>query len=457
MFDFLYQKRLKQDLERWVEAGWVTPSGAGEILADQATGDDRSRLPMALAGIGVVCVALALAAFIAANWDGIPRTAKLIGIATLIIGSHMLAAFAASRGRRGMADLATAFATLVFVGGMALVGQIFHLPADWAGGAVLVCLGALAAAWLTGSRTALIVAALAAISWQTGRAEPGDAATIEGVIGLMLLIAIVLHPVRYPLRVSRWAAILLFLVTYGRWIADGVGANDIGDDTTLAMVLVGFAAFAAVMIQVGAVGDLFVKWSSDYPDRRHGRWLMLMSMQDFGMAILSAILVASLLLSGDMEAGSLGAGVLQAPVVLITGLAVVLCAAGFILSFKTAKARALFGAVALGGGAVVLALAFANIVITAALVFAALIAISLLGTLYRNHVWTLCGYGGLTAAALWLLYETVGSLLGQAVFFFVAGLMLLGLAYVATRLLRRGKGAGNPPPAGPVQAGEGRS
>ncbi|WP_417672258.1 DUF2157 domain-containing protein, partial [Roseibium sp.] len=123
MLDYFYHKRLRQDLETWNAKGWVTTDGASRILATLEEGDGRSRIPMVLGGIGVVCIALAIAAFIAANWGGIPRMAKLIGIALCVGGAHMLAARAASTGRRGIADLATAFATLVFVGGMALVGQ----------------------------------------------------------------------------------------------------------------------------------------------------------------------------------------------------------------------------------------------------------------------------------------------------------------------------------------------
>jgi uncharacterized membrane protein len=143
MFDWAYKKRLKDDLDHWVAKGWVSSDGAAAILQDQDRDDGRSRLPMALAGIGMVCVALAVLAFVAANWGAIPKPVKLAGIALLVASSHALAAYAASRARKGIADLATGFATLVFVGGMALVGQIFHLPADWAGGAFLVCLGGL--------------------------------------------------------------------------------------------------------------------------------------------------------------------------------------------------------------------------------------------------------------------------------------------------------------------------
>ncbi|MEP3301460.1 MAG: DUF2157 domain-containing protein, partial [Roseibium sp.] len=182
MFDLIYKKRLRDDVETWVEKGWLTSDGAAHILASTATEDGRSKVPMMLGGIGVLCIALALAAFIAANWGAIPRNVKLIGIVFCVLGSHGLAAWSSASGRKGLADLATAFATLVFVGALALVGQIFHLPTNWPGGAFLVCLGALAAAWIAGSRTSLIVAAVAAISWQIGRSDIGAAPLLESLI-----------------------------------------------------------------------------------------------------------------------------------------------------------------------------------------------------------------------------------------------------------------------------------
>lgn len=439
MLDLFYKKRLKEDLEVWVDRGWVSSEGAAHILEATESSDGRWRLPMVLGGIGIVCIALALAAFIAANWGGIPKNIKLAGIAVMILAAHGLAAWAAQSGRKGIADLATAFATLVFVGGMALVGQIFHLPADWAGGAFLVCLGGLAAAWMTGSKASLIVAAVAAITWQVGRSDIGDVAAGESLIGLALLAVILLHPVAYPARLSRWASISLLLVTYGRWIADTVERLLGGDDLGFAMMLLGGAGLAATMIQIGQVADLAVKWSSYYPQRSHGKWLMLRALQDVGFALLSGVLVFSLISLDEFEDISVRAALTTAPVVAFAIPAVFMSGAGLLLSYKTGKSMSFFAAILLALVAVALSLLVPNILLTAALVLAALIGLSLVGTVYNIVFWSLCAYAGLTAVLLWLLQVTIGSLLGQSLFFLVAGVLLLVMAYFVTRLLRRQK------------------
>lgn len=448
MLDVFYKRRLKHDLETWVERGWVGSAGAAHILEEISTGDGRSRLPMVLGGIGVVCIALALAAFIAANWGGIPKYVKLAGIVAMILAAHGLAAWASNTGRKGVADLATAFATLVFVGGMALVGQIFHLPADWVGGAFLVCLGALAAAWITGSRASLIVAAVAAISWQVGRHDYGVLTVQQNLVGLALLVAVFPHPVVYPNRLTRWAAMSLLLVTYGKWLMDTVDIFRHGDDTYTAIVILAGAGLSACLIQLGQVADLAVKWSGDAPQKSHGRWLMLMSMQDVGFAILSAILALVLVMQSDLENARLLEAAMSPPAAAVLLLALVLCAIGLLLSFKTGKARSFFAGILVALVAVILPIAMQNIILVSALVLAALVGLSLIGTLYNNAFWTLCAYAGLTAVVLWLLDETIGSLLGQSVFFLIAGLLLLGMAYVVTRVLRRQRASAQPDAGG---------
>ncbi len=448
MFDWGYKKRLKDDLEDWVEKGWVSASGAAAILKHQEQDDGRSRLPMALAGIGMVCVALALFAFIAANWGAIPKAAKLAGIAVLVAASHFAAAYAAARGRKGLADLVTGFATLVFVGGMALVGQIFHLPSDWAGGAFLICLGGLAAAWMTGSKTSLVVAAGAAIFWQVMRSDVGDPSLTETLIGLVLLVAVFVHPVLHPARLSRWAALSLLWVTYGRWFAETADFVHSSDDYAVTMALAGFGGLAALLMEIDAIADLFVKWSSQTPARSHGTWLMTRSMQDVGFLVLCVMIVVALIAIPEFNEDLPVRGLLSLPALLPFGLAILLCCAGLLLSFKTAKSRALFGATGFALLAVVLPVATINVLILAAVSLAALIGLCALGTWYNNRYWMLCAYLGLTAVALWLLEVTIGSLLGQSIFFLVAGVLLLGVALWLARLLRR------PAKAGPAPADE---
>ena len=67
------------------------------------------------------------------------------------------------------ADAAITLATLCFGAGIALVGQMYHLPADWPAGAMLIAIGGLVAAAFTGKNGPLVIAFVAMTSWSWGR------------------------------------------------------------------------------------------------------------------------------------------------------------------------------------------------------------------------------------------------------------------------------------------------
>ena len=67
--------------------------------------------------------------------------------------------------------LCAAVGAIVFGAGIALVGQMYHLGGDFAGGMLLWAMGALATAALTGSRGALAVALVAATIWSNMRSS----------------------------------------------------------------------------------------------------------------------------------------------------------------------------------------------------------------------------------------------------------------------------------------------
>ena len=67
------------------------------------------------------------------------------------------------RGHPAAGDATITFATLCYGAGIALVGQMYHLPGDWPAGAMLVAIGALVAAAFTGKSGPLVVAFVAMV------------------------------------------------------------------------------------------------------------------------------------------------------------------------------------------------------------------------------------------------------------------------------------------------------
>lgn len=436
-----YRKLLEADLARWLEKGWIGTEGAGHIRAELAAAPRAaSRLPALFAGIGTICLALAVAAFVAANWEAIPRPAKLAGIAVLLVGAHGFAAAMAARGRTGIADLATMFATLVFVSGLSLVGQMYHLPVDWAGGALLIAAGALAAAWICGSRASLVVGAIAAITWLAWVADPPRATPAETAIALTLLALTLTHVLRRTSLAGRWIVLLQATSVYGWLFAALLEARFTLSSSDMEFaVLPAFAGLGAVLVAWARV--LAARAEPLAGDTGEGAARLAGSADTYGLLLLAGTALLSLVL-GFFDALDKGVAARELLSVWPLWLTLVLAVAGLAIMFARASggqaAQALTAAVLLMLACpLALILAPEARVVLAALVLGAMVATSAAGSLGDNRGWSATGNLGIALALLFLLYVTVGSLLGQSVFFLVAGLVLVTVAVVAARRMRR--------------------
>ncbi|NBN63046.1 DUF2157 domain-containing protein [Pannonibacter tanglangensis] len=426
MFDQLYERRLRADIETWIERGWVTREGAARILADRGKADGRSRLPLALATVGMICIALAVTAFIAANWDDISRSVRLAGIVLLVVGANMVAARAHALERPGLADLATAFAAMVFVAGLSLVGQMFHLPQDWTGGALLVCAGCLAAAWIGGSRLTLALAGVAAIVWVLLGLESGAPTTMgDQVLALGLVPAVAAHAVIHPARLSRWCSILLAYIVYLQWLLSA-GPASMVDSPLFAVAL---AAMAGSIVLFGTAAD-----HGGIRPGSVGLRLLARSAADASLVLMLCTMLVAFI--GTWSRDLPGAELLSPAVVLPSAL-LVLAALAVLRRLERPQALlALLGVLGAVMTTAVLGLAPDQIVVHAALALGTSVAVAMAGIVMQQGLWTLSGHAAFTAVALWLLSETIGSLLGQALFFLLAGIVLIGMAFAASFSLR---------------------
>ena len=169
MFERGYRQQLEADLVKWVAAGVISDDAAQSIRKARFSDEATSRLPGIFAMLGALMLAASVSAFVAANWQEIPRLVRLAGILAIIAGCFFPALLLQRRGHPAAADAAVTFATLCFGAGIALVGQMYHLPSDWPAGAMLVAIGGLVAAALTGKSGPLVIAFVAMTSWSCGR------------------------------------------------------------------------------------------------------------------------------------------------------------------------------------------------------------------------------------------------------------------------------------------------
>ncbi|MBC7769036.1 MAG: DUF2157 domain-containing protein [Phycisphaerales bacterium] len=124
-----YKDKVKQDLERWINAGLVAADKREPILA---TIPDARRVDAAtaLAWVGGLLLGIAIIAFVAANWGVTP---KLVRFAVLVLAFLALAgagAWAAHKERSTLSNILLMVAALVFAASIGLTGQIFDIVGD---------------------------------------------------------------------------------------------------------------------------------------------------------------------------------------------------------------------------------------------------------------------------------------------------------------------------------------
>ena len=171
MFERAYRQRLHADLARWEADGVITPAAVGSIRSALPPLAPGINIPVVVAIVGGLLIAAAFLAFVAAHWTEIERPLRFAILAAGIVIAHGLAGWFARTDRSVLADLCSSVGAIIFGAAIALVGQMYHLGEDFAGGMLIWAVGALAAAMLTGSRGAFAVALVVASMWSVMRAN----------------------------------------------------------------------------------------------------------------------------------------------------------------------------------------------------------------------------------------------------------------------------------------------
>ncbi|HXW27739.1 MAG TPA: DUF2157 domain-containing protein [Xanthobacteraceae bacterium] len=169
MFDRTYRQRLEADLARWEADGVITPAVLAAIRSALPPLAPEINIPLVVAIVGGLLIAAAFLAFVAAHWTELARLLRLAILVVGIVGANGLGGWLARAGRSVLADLCASVGSIIFGAGIALVGQMYHLGEDFAGGMLLWAGGALITAVLTKSRGALAVALAAASVWSVMR------------------------------------------------------------------------------------------------------------------------------------------------------------------------------------------------------------------------------------------------------------------------------------------------
>jgi uncharacterized membrane protein len=138
------------DIEKIHEAGLISAGQRDQIIAHFGLKEEGGKFLVIVSFIGAVLVAAGIILLIAANWDDIPHGVKLASGLALLLGAHGGGWWLRER-RKDYPKTGEALhfaGSLLFLGNIALVGQIYHLSSRPANAFLLWWVGIAALPWL---------------------------------------------------------------------------------------------------------------------------------------------------------------------------------------------------------------------------------------------------------------------------------------------------------------------
>ncbi len=438
MLESAYRKRLEKDLPDWEKSGWVSAEGAAAILISAGSRPSKARLPIIIGFLGAVLIAASVLTIIAANWDGIPRIWKLVLLLAAMAASY-IAAWRFSRAEQdGFADIALLIGTAVFGGAIMLVGQIYHIGNHFPDGILVWAIGALAAALLASSRSALLISLAAALVWSGIEMLEFNWQVHWPFLIFWLVSAALVALWKWQtgyrivtLAIMAWLAIIVLKY------ADAADWNVLNFSAVVMLFMAALFSASHLMSLAGAPKDNVDKWLGFGLSARPWALVFLLGGAVTFRFLTSIDTVDPL--EGTVWTVWLGGSLVLAGIATaLTGLAIVKHKLGVV------DGAAILGAAALPLVFAVLANTDPAIpeALWAALVSAAVaIGICVWAMNYgQEHHYPKAINLGLLAfgfEVLYIYFETFGTLLDTAIFLALGGFILLALAWFLNRLRKR--------------------
>lgn len=417
MFEQAYRRRIEADLSRWQGDGTISADAAAAIRANLGP-VPRGAGPATIVGIvGGLLIVAAVMAFVAANWPMIPRLVRLALLVGGIVAAHAIGALFARHDHHHLADAGATFGAIVFGSAVALVGQMYHLPSDFAAGFLLWSIGALAGAILTGARGALAVALVAGGAWSVATAFDLNINPHWPALALWAVAAGL--AVHWNSPSARHLA-ALFLVAW--WIETALGFDL--DDWPGDVAYVA-AVGAALMLGLG----LAIETVAHSGLRRLGGTHATYGALGLAFAVALCVIGLAGLAPGDAPVWSLG------------------CALGGAVAAVIAAVLARRAGPALAAIAILLALATAFAPdgedarwIIYGLSLASMLALLLAGAVDGSRARLVAGWIGLGLTIAAITWRVEGGLIDRALFLAAAGAVAVLIAWALGRLSPEGKG-----------------
>lgn len=159
-----YLKQLTKDLETWIDAGLVPAQNRDSILGNAGPTAGLYSLPKILTMLGVILLGFAALSFIAANWSGLDKMPRLLILLSSLWICFGIAAKYADK-TNIVVEAAVLLGCFLFGVNIMLIAQTYHIQAHYPDGVRLWAIGAGLAAIAIPSRAALVIAIVLTSIW----------------------------------------------------------------------------------------------------------------------------------------------------------------------------------------------------------------------------------------------------------------------------------------------------
>ena len=169
-----YATRVRQDISRWAGAGLIDAATADALVRDVEANERRSlSFGSILAMMAALLLGAAILIFVAANWEAIPRLARVILLFAVILLGYVGGAYLKTRDHAAIGEASWIVAAAAFGGSIALVGQMYHLAGDETSALVTWGVGTALAAVVLRSNPLTVAAVGIADAWMVLKVAQG--------------------------------------------------------------------------------------------------------------------------------------------------------------------------------------------------------------------------------------------------------------------------------------------
>lgn len=156
----MFRSKVLREIDGWRGRGLIDEAVAARLSDDVRARFKAFSFASVLGLLAAILLGAAVLTFVAANWEQVPRLARVGVIAALIATGPLFGAWLEARGHGLIGEGARLVGSAAFGGGIALVGQMYHLSGDEEAAVLVWCAGTGVAALLMRSK-ALTIAAIA--------------------------------------------------------------------------------------------------------------------------------------------------------------------------------------------------------------------------------------------------------------------------------------------------------